>query len=156
VKFSPALSLFLVVLLPLTLGWKLTLRPDNLDDVNNSIMVFLAKNQFSVIVTPEMIDESHVLRASSADCKLFVAKVLPLRNAKDQVQYLASTTDRMFVVFRGEIYSEQPRLLAIANYFWFRLLGALGLAAQIPPVLAVVSSCDAAARLPWRELWLSD
>ena len=155
-KFSPALSLFLIALLPLTLGWKLTLRPDNPDEVNSSVVEFLTKNQFSAIVSVEKIDESHVVRATSADCKLFVAKVSPLRNAKDEIQYLASTTDRMFVVFRGEVYSEQPRLLTIANYFWFRLVGALGLVAQIPPLLAVVSSCDAAARLPWGELRLPD
>jgi hypothetical protein len=46
-------------------------------------------------------------------------------------------------------------ILPIVNHFWFRLLGALRLTSQIPPVLAVVSSCDAAAKLPWGELKFS-
>lgn len=85
VKFSRLLSLFLAVSLPLTLGWKLTLRADNPDEVNNSITGFLTKNRYNLIATNEMIDESHVLRASSGDCKLLVAKVLALRDARDQV-----------------------------------------------------------------------
>jgi hypothetical protein len=156
VKFSPALRWSLVLLLPLTLGWKLTLRADSPSEVSNAVVEFLARHQFSVVVTSDIINQMPVVRANSVNCRLLVAKISPLRDSKDQVQYLVSTQDRTFIVFRGAIYNQQPVILTIVNYLGFRLLGALGLATQIPPVLSVVSSCDAAAQLPWDELRLSD
>jgi hypothetical protein len=154
VKYSRALRWSLVPLLVLTLGWKLAFRPaDNPNQVNDAIVEFLDQHRFSVVVTADIINEMHVIGASSDDCRLLVAKILPLRDSIDQVQYLTKTTDRTFVVFRGMTYNKQPVLLTIVNYLWFRLLLSLGLVSQIPPVLAVVSSCDA-EQLPWSVLRL--
>jgi len=151
VKFSPALRLFLVVLLPLTVGWKLTMPSDNSDEVNNSIVEFLKRNQFSAVVTRE-VDETYVVSGRSADCRLFVTKVLPLGKARDQVQHLASPSDRTFVVYRGKIFGEQPRLRTIVDFFLSKFLSAVRVISEVPPVLAVVSSCDAATQLPWNQL----
>jgi hypothetical protein len=152
VKCSPALKWALAPLLVLTLSWKLALRPDEHSSlVNDAIVKFLAQHQFSVVVTNDIINENPVIRASSGGCRLLVAKILPLRDSIDQIQYLTKMSDRTFIVFRGIIYTKQPVLLTAASYLWFRLIGSLGLVSRIPPVLAVVTSCNA-EQLPWNAL----
>jgi len=153
-KLSRGFSLFVGLLLPVTLCWKLTLKLDNPDLMNGSIIDFLMNNNFSAVVTNEIVDNSHVIRANSKSCNLAVAKVSPIRNAKDEVQYITLGSDRVFTVFRGAIYGEQPRLWTASNYLVFRVLGALRLVSHIPPILAVISTCDQAERLPWHELQL--
>jgi hypothetical protein len=152
VKFSPALKWSLVLLLPLTLCWKLAvaLKP-NEPTKADPIVEFLAQHQFSVVVGEEILYGSPVITASSGECRLLVAKISPLGDSIDEVQSLATKTDRTFIVFRGSIYNTQPLLLTFLNYVWFRSLSRLGLVSHIPPVLAVVSSCDA-EQLPWGEL----
>jgi hypothetical protein len=143
-----------LLLLPLTIGWKLTLRPDDPYEPKDAIVEFLTQQHFSVVVTSEVINDMFVIGARSDQCRLLVAKGLPLRNSTDQVQYIATPNDHTFIVFRGIIYDKQPILLTVGSYLWFRVLGAFGLGAHIPLVLAVVSSCDAerAEQLPWSVL----
>lgn len=152
-KFSPALKWSLVLLLPLTLCWKLAaaLRPDDLAEKNDAIVEFLSQHQFSVVIEDEILDGSPVIAASSGECRLLVGKISPLGDSIDQVQRLATKADRMFIVFRGMIYSKQPVLLTLVNYVWFKSLRRLGLVSHIPLVLAVISSCDA-EQLPWSVL----
>ena len=153
-KCSPALKWALVLLLPLSIGWKLTLRPDDPFEPKDAIVEFLTQQQYSVVVTSEIINDMYVIGARSDECRLLVAKGLPLRNSIDQVQYIATPNDRTFIVFRGITYEKQPVLLTVASYLWFRFLGALGSGSHIPLVLAVVSSCSAehAEQLPWNAL----
>jgi hypothetical protein len=153
VKFSPALKWSLVLLLPLTLCWKLAvaLRSDDSAHKTDPVVEFLTQHQFSVIVGDEILYGSPVITASSGECRLLVAKISPLGDSIDQVQSLATKTDRTFIVFRGMIYSTQPLLLTFVDYVWFRSLRRLGLVSHIPTVLAVVSSCDA-EQLPWSAL----
>jgi hypothetical protein len=151
VKCSPALKWSLALLLPLTLGWKLASKPDDPSEVKNFIVEFLAQQQFNVIVTKEAILDIHVIEASSGSCRLLVGNISPYGVDAELVQHFSTATDRTFIVFRGTIYDKQPVLLTTVNYLWFRLLSALGLVSHIPPVLAVVSSCDA-EQLPWSLL----
>jgi hypothetical protein len=151
VKFSPALKWSLALLLPLTVGWKLASRPNDRIDRQDGVLEFLAQQKFSVAVTSETINGSAVITADSAACHLIVARMLPLQDSLVQLQYRAATTDHVFIVFRGSIYEKQPLLLTISDYLWFRFLVASGLASHIPPVLAVISSCNA-QQLPWRGL----
>jgi hypothetical protein len=151
VKCSPALKWFLALLLPLTLGWKLALRPSDPTELKDAIAEFLTQNHFNVVVTGEAINDMYVIEASSAGCRVLVAKILALRDSIDQVQHLARPNDRTFIVFGGMTYDKQPVFLTIVNYLWFRFLVSLGLASHIPPVFAVVSSCDV-EQLPWSAL----
>ena len=76
---------------------------------------------------------------------------LQFQDSIDQVESLATNADRTFVVFRGVIYNKQPVFLTTVSYLWSMSLRRLSLVSQIPPVMAVVSSCDA-ERLPWDTL----
>jgi hypothetical protein len=151
VTYSPALKWSVIVLLPLTIGWKLAGKPENPVEIQNSIVEFLTKQQFDVSVTDETLEYMGIINARSRLCQLRVARVSPLGHEADLVRQASTTSDRTFYVFRGTVYPEQPVRLTVASYLWFRFLRELGLVSRVPPVLAVFTSCDA-EQLPWSAL----
>jgi hypothetical protein len=151
VTHSSALKWSVIVLLPLTIGWKLAVRPENPVEIQNAIVEFLTKQQFDVSVTDEGMEYMGVIEARSRSCQLRVARVSPLGHEAVLVRHASATSDRTFYVFRGTVYPEQPVRLTVASYLWFRFLRELGLVARVPSVLAVVTSCDA-EQLPWSAL----
>jgi hypothetical protein len=138
-------------LLPLTIGWKLAGKPENPVEIQNSIVEFLTKQQFDVSVTGETMEYMGTVGARSRSCQLRVARVSPLGHEADLVRQASTKSDRTFYVFRGTVYHEQPVRLTVASYLWFRFLRELGVVSRVPPVLAVVTSCDA-EQLPWSAL----
>jgi hypothetical protein len=151
VTYSPALKWLVIILLPLTIGWKVASKPENPVEIQNAIVEFLTKQQFDVRVTDENMEYMGIIDARSRSCRLRVARVSPLGHEEDIVRRSSATSDRTFYVFRGTVYREQPVRLTVASYLWFRFLRELGLVSRIPPVLAVVTSCDA-EHLPWSAL----
>ena len=149
--YSPALKWLVVILLPLTIGWKLVGKPENTVEIQNAIVEFLTKQQFDVRVTDENMEYMAIIDARSRSCQLRVARVSPLGHQADLVRRASATSDRTFYVFRGTVYPEQPVRLTVASYLWFRFLRELGSVSRVPPVLAVVASCDA-EQLPWSAL----
>ena len=149
--YSPALKWSVIVLLPLTIGWKAVGKPENPVEIQNSIVEFLTKQQFDVSVMDETMEYMGIIGARSRSCQLRVATVSPLGHEADLVRQASTTSDRTFYVFRGTVYREQPVRLTVASYLWFRFLRELGLVSRVPPVLAVVTSCDA-EQLPWTAL----
>ena len=154
-KFSPALKWFLVLLLPLTLGWKLAVKPVDPSKIRTAVVEFLTQHDFNVLVSKGTLVDIHIVEANSGPCRLLVGNISPYGVDTELVQHLGTATDRRFFVFRGTVYSEQPVLLTIVNHLRFRFLHDLGLVSAIPSVLAVVSSCDATEQLPWNELRVS-
>jgi hypothetical protein len=72
---------------------------------------------------------------------------------RDQIQRYADAEDRIFVVFRGRVYFNQPTFRTVFDALYSRFQRELGFRAQPNPVLAVVAkaNCDA-ERLPWDEI----
>jgi hypothetical protein len=155
VKHSPALRWAIVILLPLTIALKLAVKPENPNEIQDAIVEFLASQQFDTAVTGELLQHIPIIEASSDSCRLRVAAISPLGNEANLVQTLGAPTDHIFFVFRRTIYTQQPVRLTVASYLWFRFLRELGLVSRVPPVLAVVSSCDA-EQLPWSALGLQE
>jgi hypothetical protein len=151
VKHSLVLRWSLLILLPLTIAWKLAAKPENPIEVQDAIVEFLAGQKFNVALTGDVVQHGPIFEATSDSCRLRVAAISPLGDEVNLIQSLAATTDHVFFVFRKTIYTQQPILLGVMNYLWFRFLRELGLVSRIPPLLAVVSSCDA-ERLPWSTL----
>ena len=155
-NYSPALKWSVAVLLVLTFSWKLAVKPDNPIEIQESIVEFLANNDFTVSVTNRRmedmpIEDMPIIEASSGSCLLHIAKISPLGSDADVVRRLGTTTDRTFFIFRGAVYGKQPDGLTVASYLWFRFFRQLGLVSRIPPIIAVVSSCDV-EWLPWKQL----
>jgi hypothetical protein len=151
VKHSPALKCSVAILLPLTIGWKLAVVPENPIEIQNAIVQFLTKQQFDVRITDESMEYMSVINARSRLCELRVARVSPLGYEAALIRQANDMNGRTFYVFRGTIYPEQPVRLTIASYLWFRFLRELRLVSRVPPVLAVTTSCEA-EQLPWHTL----
>jgi hypothetical protein len=158
VNCSRALKWFLVLLLPLMLGWKLFVHSIDASDPNEKlearVAAFLVSHQFSLVGIVKLTGELPVVRATGGpSCRMLVALTSPRGWHRDMLRTLAAPSDRTFVVFRGNIYSEQPMLLTVGYFLWSKFLSQLGLKGNATPVLAVIATkeCDA-ERLPWRDL----
>jgi len=155
VKCSLALRWSILILLPLTIAWKLAVKRENPIEIQNAIVEFLANQQFDVTVTKETMYYMPIIEASSASCRLRVMRVSPLGDEANVVHSFGHSADHIFFVFRRSVYTQQPVLLTRASYLWFRFLLELGLVSRIPPVIAVASSCNA-EQLPWSVLRAQD
>ena len=91
-----------------------------------------------------------VIRATKGTCRMLVMKISPDGWQRDLIRDHAEATDRVFFVFRGNIYPDLPTWLTAAAGLWSRLLRELRLRRHITPVIAVIAPgfCNA-ERLPW-------
>ena len=150
---STALKWFLILALPLTLGLKLIVRPDRSvaseTDVQQKVAEFFRRQHFTVALS----EGQQLIRASAGPCRILVANSDPIAWDADVIRGNATAADRVFVVFRGRTYTDQPTWLTVPYFLWLRLQRELGLPTQAAPLLAVIAtdSCGA-ERLPWSEL----
>jgi hypothetical protein len=153
--------LVLLVLLSLTLGWKVVARSSAGEqpterNVQVAVAEFLVRQHFSVSMSERIEEGKPAIAASSGSCRMLVAKSPALGWDRDLIRRYADAEDRIFVVFRGQIYSDQPAFLTVFDALWSRFRRELGFKVWPNPVLAVVArmSCEA-ERLPWDQLDLA-
>jgi hypothetical protein len=155
----PVLKWFVILLLPVTLGLKLIVRPGadlgELNDrqVQRRVAEFLSRQHFSVVSADKVEEGRPLVQASIGACRMIVAKSPAIGSDRDVLRRLATATERVFAVYRGKVYADQPTWLTVSDYLWARLQRELGLNTQSAPVLAVVAapSCGA-EQLSWDEL----
>jgi hypothetical protein len=152
------LKWFVLLLLPLTLGWKLAVRPGDsgvLEEKQAQLKVaeFLVRQHFTVSISENMEDGQPAIRATAGLCRMLVAKSLAMGWDRDLIRRHATAGDQVFVVFAGRIYAEQPTWLVVPDFLWARFRRELGLKAQPAPLLAVIATTSCGAeQLPWKEL----
>jgi hypothetical protein len=148
VNFSRVLRWSVAILIPLTLAWKIAIPPYHPDDPKGELLEFFERNGFNVVVIDKL-----VLHATTASCRLLIATLAPDGSNRDLIRSLTGNPDRQFVVFRGDVYAQQPVFWTMIYYLSSRFLRELGLIRDIAPVIAIGanSSCNT-DRLPWREL----
>ena len=147
--------LVMAMLLALTVGWKvaLGLTYNAGKDFKPVLVEFLVHHHFAVSDAKD-IGEMSILKAIAGDCQLLIAKTDAQDSQRDIIQDLASADDRVFFVFRREIYTSLPSWLAVTNEFWSRFLRKISFKhADDTPIVAVIASAHCnAERLPWHEL----
>ena len=150
---SAGFKWFIAAVLLLATGWKIAIPFENPGQLSEDIIRFLERNHFSVTATHEITTGTLIIRATRASCQLQVAKLTPDGSNRHLIRHLATGTDRSFVVFRGEVYTQQPIAWTMLHYLWSRFLRELGFIRQITPVIDVAESlaCNA-ERLLWSEL----
>jgi hypothetical protein len=155
VNCSTALKWFLILALPLTLGLKLVVRPDRSvasgTAVQEKVVEFFRRQHFAV---DRMGEGQYMLRASAGPwCRILVANSDPIAWDSAAIRRNATAGDRVFVVFRGRTYEDQPTWLTVPYFLWSRVERELGLPAQAAPLLSVIATAGCGAeRLPWSEL----
>lgn len=143
----------LAVVLLLSITWKIAFPPDNQNPQKDGLVKFFERNKFDVALTEPIVNGAPIIRANTASCHLQIASLRPDGSDRDLFRHLITGTDRLFVVFRGRVYTQQPILWTVLNDIWSKHLHELGLIKHVTPVIAVVanSSCDL-EQLPWDEL----
>ena len=148
---SSALKWFIVLALIPTIGWKIVLQPEDRLETHDAVVHFLRDQKFDVRMTDESIENMPVIEARNETCHLRVARVSPFGQDAELVRRISATNNRIFYLFRGVEYKEQPVRRTLANYLWFRFLRELGLVSRIPPVFAIMTSCRS-GQIPWAEM----
>jgi hypothetical protein len=152
VRPTPAFNWLLILLIPLTLAWKLVGRPPALHEMQGKIVRFLMIHNLAV-TDQTLVDGVPIVHATRGDCHIIVAEGSPDGSMRDVMRHFAAEMDRSFVVFRGNLYDEQPTLLTVTQDWSARFLRRLGIfQAESPPIMvAATPSCEA-ERMPWAEL----
>ena len=150
---SNLFKFFLASVFLLSVAWKIAIPSINSNDLKDDLVDFLERNYFDIVVTEKRVNFVSMIEAKTASCRLRIIGLAVDGSDWDMVQHLAAGADRLFVVFRGRVYTQQPALLTLVNTLWSMCLRKFGLIKHIAPVIAVAanSSCDA-ERLPWGEL----
>ena len=156
-KCSTALKWFLILALPLTLGLKLVVRPDlrvaSEADVQQKVAEFFRRQHFAVALADRTGEGQYMLQASAGPCRILVARSNPMAWDSAAIRRNATDGDRVFVVFRGRTYDDQPTWLTVPYFLWSRFERELGLRAQAAPLLSIIATAGCGAeRLPWSEL----
>jgi hypothetical protein len=149
---SSAFKWILTAVLLLSIAWKISVPSETQSNWTESVVKFLERNHFDVVVTKQMVNYVPIIQASTDSCRLQIARIASDGVDQDLVRHLTMGTDRLFIVFRGRIYTDQPIFWIRISYLWLARLRELRLIKHMPPVIAVVanSSCDV-ERLPWDE-----
>ena len=148
----------MLVLVPLSLGWKAAVQRDNSGGLKErddylKIAEFLARQHFTVSVAEKLeVGEPKIIGTAGA-CRVLVAKANSDGSDRDRIRTFATAADSVFVVFGRRIYAEQPTWLTTFDNLWSKFQRELGFDAHPTPVLVVIAtkSCGA-ERLPWNEL----
>lgn len=150
--------LVLILLLAVTLGWKVVARSSATTqqsdrDIQAQVAEFLVRQHFGISLSEQVEEGKPLISATSGVCRLLIAKSPALGWDRDLIRQYADAEDHLFVVFRGHIYSHQPTFITVFDALSARVRRELGFNGQASPVLAVVAkpSCEA-ERLPWDQL----
>lgn len=153
---SPALKWIIVLMLPLTLVWKMSVASEDRYERTGEIIKFLVDQKLDVQASEQYSMQNiimpNILEATSRSCRMLVANIEPDGSNETLIRNLATATDRVFIVFRGKVYDQRPSLLTVSYYVWTRILRELGIMRHTAFVVAVVAtaSCNA-EQLPWDE-----
>jgi hypothetical protein len=146
-------KVLLTVALVASIAWKIAVATEHQTDWRNGLVEFFERNHFNVVVTEQQGTNVPIIQANRDSCRLQIAQLAPDGSNQGVVRHLFMGTDRLFFVFGGRVYTQQPILWSQIDYLWSERLRELGLIKQIAPVIAVATntSCNA-ERLPWAEL----
>ena len=141
----------LAVALLLSIAWKVTIPSYNQDTLDDDVIEFLKRNAFNVLLTE--LNGIPVIEAKNGSCTLQVIRLQPDGSNGHLIRHVLTGADRLFVVFRGRVYAQQPVFLTVIGTLWSRVLRGARLIRHIPPVIAVGANrgCNA-ERLPWIQL----
>jgi hypothetical protein len=153
VSYSRALKWFLIILLPLTLVWKLPGKSDASIDAKQKIIEFLQDQHFDTADTGQTMGGMAVLHAQSGPCSMLIMPSALQGHEGSLVLNQTSSTGQVFFVLDGEIYRQERIWLAAVRELWSKFLRSVGLNRSAPLLIAVAATPNCNAELlPWYKL----
>jgi hypothetical protein len=146
----------LLVLLAVTLGWKVAVHLGHSDDTQPSAYAkmaeFLVRQHFIVTVDQKPADTIVAIRATSGACRLLIANSPANGSDRARIGSYATPTDTVFVIYRGQVYAEQPVWVTMVDSIWSKFIGELGFRSPLTPVFVVIATRGCGAeRLAWGD-----
>jgi hypothetical protein len=153
VSSSNKFKVLLAAALVASVAWKIAVATERPIEWRNRLVEFFERNHFNVVLPEQLGTDVPIIQANTSSCRLQIAKLAPNGSDQGLIRDLFMSTDRLFFVFRGRVYTQQPIFWTQVDYLWSKPLRELGLIKQIMPVIAVATnaSCNA-EQLPWAEL----
>jgi hypothetical protein len=142
---SPAVKLFMILTVPLTLGFKaVTGEPDSYES-KAAISEFLSRHRFEI--QEQTVAGIPTVVATSGACRMIVAEGSPNGWTRDMTWVPRTPSSSFF----GEPFTRTWR--TFTDHWLSKNTRRLGFARHTSPIIAVsaTESCDA-KRLPWDEL----
>jgi len=150
---SNAFKVLLAAALVAGVAWKIVVATERPIDWRNGLLEFLERNHFNVVVTEQLGTDVPIIQANTSSCRLQIAKLAPDGSDQGLIRDLFMSPDRLFFVFRGRVYTQQPIFWTQVDHLWSERLRELGLIKQIIPLIAVATNASCKAeQLPWFEL----
>ena len=87
-------------------------------DTQLTVAEFLVRLHFTVAVSEEAKQGQPMICATAPACQMLVASSPPLGWDRDMIRHYATDADRIFLVFRGRVYAEQPTWRTASDYLW--------------------------------------
>lgn|GEM_PF-5692075 len=140
-RYSPA-SLAFAALLLVSLAAKVALSaPTPSPDparFGGMAAAMLARQGF--VTAPELRPLGMLVHARRGGCRLMLGDYSPYGTFADVIAARARAVGPLRFVYRGAYYERAPKLLPLTDFYWWRELRRLGLAAPRHPVVAVAAS----------------
>jgi len=150
-SFSPQLRWLFVLFLAASITWKISARLSDSFDVRGDIVDFLTRQHFDAAITGATGGGMPVITATAGACRMLL--VADTRWNPDSLNDLATPVDRLFMIFRGQIYNAGPSFAAVLQQKSLRMLRRLGVTHKENPVISVAASSSCAVEpLAWQEL----
>ena len=152
-KSLPTLKWFVILLLPVTFSWKLAVGPNEPYNPKQEIELFLRAQKFDYVELRQQFNSMPVIRATVGACRMFVLRVTPFGTERDLTHTIAAKTDRVFLVFQGQVHADQSSWRIGVEALWSKALYRLRLSHHESAVIAIAAKpvCKA-ERFPWGEL----
>lgn len=133
----------------MTLAWKLAVKTDSNDPLEDDIIAFLMRQGFKA----GRDTGSRGVVAVNGACHVHVMIVSNDGADRDMIRSLVTAEESLTFVHHGQVHQEQPALLPPSAELWTQALRKIRLTDHREFVLAVVGTrqCDA-NRLPWGQL----
>lgn len=151
------LEALLAILLALSLGGKLAASGATPEvdpaETAQAIERMLAREGFDArVVETRRAPQAYAVAARGA-CRLIAGEYAPHSTTRDVYRRLAAPLGRLQFAHRGTLHHDEPKLLGLLDYYRWRELRRVSIAAARRPIIAVAASpgCDA-RRLPWQDL----
>jgi hypothetical protein len=150
-SFSPQLRWFVIFFIALSVTWKVSARLGDSFEVEGTIVDFLIRQHFDAAVTDVTTRGRPVISATSGSCRMLL--IADTQWKPDTFEDVAVPIDRLYLIFRGEVYDMKSTFVPILNHKLSRMLRRLGLSRQEAPLISVATSDSCAIeQLPWQEL----
>ena len=146
----------LLLLLPLSLLGKVAASASPPEPSPRASVVsaerLLASEGFETRIVETNRSPGIVVEANRGGCRIIAGDYPVHETFKDVYTQLAAPAGELSFAYRGRLYTRQPKIRSLADYYFWPELKRIGVENRRAPVIAVIASRGCALEtVPWEE-----